>query len=155
MIHISVEPAYRRLNVEKLLKNAVRATLACKGDESCDLSIVLTGDKKVRKLNKQFRGIDQSTDVLSFSTESKAKGPCYLGDVILSVQRAKVQAKEAGHPLNDELVLLVVHGSLHLLGYDHDAPTAKAKMWKAQHEIMRTLGIHLDVDLAVEAYSQH
>ncbi len=155
MIHFSIEPEYKKLNIEELLENAVEATLAYQGDESCDLSIVLTGDKKIRKLNKQFRGIDQPTDVLSFPTETKAKGPRYLGDVIISVQRGKEQAKKTGHLLDDELVLLAIHGVLHLLGYDHDAPVAKAKMWEAQNEILGTLGINLDVDLAVEAYSRH
>ena len=106
-------------------------------------------------LNKQFRGIDLTTDVLSFPTEKGEKGPGYLGDVIISVQRAKVQAKEAGHSLSEELTMLVVHGVLHLLGYDHSESEGKAKMWKAQEVILRELGISLDVDLAVAAYSLH
>jgi len=117
--------------------------------------LVLTGDKKIKELNNQFRGIDMPTDVLSFPTESRQKGTHYLGDVIISVPRAKDQSKEAGHSLNEELVLLAVHGVLHLLGYDHSDAAGKAEMWKAQEAILRKLGVNLDVDLAVAFYPHH
>ena len=155
MIHFSVDPAFRKLNIRKLLKKAAESTLVREGNGMGDLTLVLTGDKKIKALNKQFRGIDLPTDVLSFPTESRQKGAHYLGDVIISVPRAKDQAKEAGHSLNEELALLAVHGVLHLLGYDHSDLSGKAAMWKAQGAILRELGISLDVDLAVAAYSHH
>jgi probable rRNA maturation factor len=155
MIHFSIDPAYRKLNIQKLLKKAAEVALIRDGNGMGDLTLVLTGDKKIKVLNKQFRGIDLPTDVLSFPTEKSKKRPGYLGDVIISVPRAKVQAKEVGHSLNDELTLLVVHGVLHLLGYDHSELEGKAKMWKAQEAILRELGVSLDVDLAVASYSHH
>jgi probable rRNA maturation factor len=155
MIHFSVDPVYRKLNIQKLLKKAAEIALIREGNGMGDLTLVLTGDKKIKRLNKQFRGIDTPTDVLSFPTESRQKGEHYLGDVIISVPRAKDQAKEAGHSLNDELTLLAVHGVLHLLGYDHADPAGKVEMWKTQGAILRELGIGLDVDLAVASYSHH
>lgn len=155
MIHFSVDPTYRKLNIQKLLKKAAEATLIRDGNGVGDLTLVLTGDKKIKELNKKFRQIDSPTDVLSFPTEGSENGTRYLGDVIISVPRARDQAKEAGHPLNEELVLLAVHGVLHLLGYDHSDEAGKADMWKAQRAILRDLGISLDFDLAVAAYSHH
>jgi probable rRNA maturation factor len=155
MIHFSIDSAYRKLRIQKLLKKATEETLIHDGNGVADLTLVLTGDKKVKELNKQFRGIDLPTDVLSFPAESREKGTPYLGDVIISVPRAKEQANEAGHSLNEELMLLAVHGVLHLLGYDHSDPAGKAKMWKAQEAILRRLGVNLDADLAVAACSLH
>ena len=154
MIHLTIDAAYKKLRIGSLLKKAVEITLMHAGNGSGDISLVLTSDKKLRFLNQQFRGIDQATDVLSFPGEMQGKGPRYLGDVIISVERAKEQAKEAGHSLHDELSLLTIHGVLHLLGYDHGEPTAKAKMWTAQNVILKKRGIYLDVDLAVETYSK-
>lgn len=155
MIHFSIDSAYRKLNIQELLRKAAETTLIREGNGVGDLTLVLTGDKKIKELNKQFRGIDLPTDVLSFPTENREKGAQYLGDILVSVPRAKVQAKEAGHSLNEEITLLTVHGVLHLLGYDHSDAAGKAEMWKAQEAILRELGVNLDVDLAVTSYSHH
>lgn len=155
MIHITTESAYKDLRVKRLLQKATEKTLNHAGNENSDVSIVLTGDKKLKGLNRQFRGIDQATDVLSFPADPPEKGLPYLGDVIISVERAKAQAKEAGHSVNDELALLTVHGVLHLLGHDHHETIAKRKMWAAQNKILQELGINLDVDAAISAYSQY
>ena len=155
MIHITIDAAHRNIRTKSLLQKAAETTLIREGNKDSDLSLVLTTDKKLRPLNRQFRGIDQVTDVLSFPGDLKGNEPGYLGDVIISVERAKAQAKEAGHSLSNELSLLTIHGVLHLLGYDHGEPAAKAKMWVAQNKILQALGITLDVDPAVEAYSKH
>jgi probable rRNA maturation factor len=110
------------------------------------LTIVVTGDGNVRRLNRAYRGIDATTDVLAFGGAEgdgfvTAPGvPRYLGDAIISLPRAKAQAGRAGHPLEAELQLLTVHGVLHLLGHDHAEPAEKSAMRAAQAEILRALG---------------
>ena len=101
------------------------------------LTIVITGNAALRRLNRDFAGVDAPTDVLSFAAE---EAPDYLGDVIISLPRARAQARSGGHPLIDELRLLVVHGVLHLLGHDHHAPVQKRRMWAAQARALRTAG---------------
>ena len=113
--------------------------------ESADvnLSVVLTDNRRLRKLNRGYLGIDAPTDVLSFpAAESDPEtGARYLGDILISIPYAAKGAKKAEHPLEAELQLLVVHGVLHLLGHDHAKPREKARMWKAQREILAQLGL--------------
>ena len=125
-----------------LLKRAAQATLDHQSAMGY-LTIVLTDDAQLRELNRDYLGIDAPTDVLSFpsSETDPDSGAPYLGDIILSIPRAEAQAKAAGHPLADEAQLLVVHGVLHLLGHDHAKVRDKAKMWKAQAEILKSLGL--------------
>ena len=110
-----------------------------------ELTIVITGDDQLRRLNHAFRQIDAPTDVLSFGNDQPPGdleppgGLCYLGDIVISYTRAKAQAKAGGHPIEAELQLLVVHGVLHLLGHDHYTRAEKAIMWQAQHEIYAEL----------------
>lgn len=110
------------------------------------LSVVITDDDEIQSLNRQFRGIDAPTDVLSFADDAPdasfvigAGEPPYLGDVILSYPRAEEQAAEQGHVVDDELRLLTVHGVLHLLGYDHAMPKEEAAMWSRQDAILMAL----------------
>jgi probable rRNA maturation factor len=154
MIHLNIDSAYKSLRLDQLLKKAAETALTLAGEGASELSLVLAGDKKIKSLNKEFRGINQATDVLSFPSDNSAEGPRYLGDIIISVARAKEQAEESGHMLSDELVLLTVHGVLHLLGHDHGAPSTKAKMWAVQNDILRILGVSIDVDQAVASYSK-
>jgi len=127
-----------------LTERAVQAALAHQ-KESLDvnLSVVLTDNRRLHKLNRDYLGIDAPTDVLSFpaSESDPETGARYLGDILISVPYAAKGAKQAGHPLESELQLLVVHGVLHLLGHDHAKPKEKAKMWKAQREILTQLGL--------------
>lgn len=126
-----------------LLKEAVRAAL---GHQSAngDLTLVLADEEQLRRLNRDFLGSDTPTDVLSFPAceTDPETGASYLGDILLSIPRAEAQAAAAGHSIADEARLLVVHGVLHLLGHDHAEAGEKAKMWKAQSEILHSL--HLD-----------
>jgi probable rRNA maturation factor len=112
----------------------------------CDVTIVLTTDEELRDLNEQYRGIDRPTDVLSF--ESGEINPVnnvpYLGDVVISYQRASEQAKTAGHPVLNEVKLLAVHGILHLMGYDHDSAESKSQMWALQDQILKQNGVQLN-----------
>ena len=132
-----------------LIERTVRAALAHQ-KESLDsnLSVVLTDNRKLRKLNRDYLGIDAPTDVLSFpasepdgSEIDPETGARYIGDILISVPYAAKGAKAAGHSLESELQLLMVHGVLHLLGHDHARPREKAKMWKAQAEILTQLGL--------------
>lgn len=111
--------------------------------QEADLSVVITDDDEIRALNAQFRGVDEPTDVLAFAEEETelpfVNAPDelpYLGDVIVSYPRAQVQAVEQGHGVDDELRLLIVHGVLHLLGYDHALPDEEKLMWERQNEIL-------------------
>ena len=117
------------------------------GVENSELSLTLTDDKNIHALNKKFRGIDRATDVLSFafreSDEPEVIGAEFeiLGDVIISLERAKVQAEEFGHSFLREIIFLEVHGLLHLLGYDHMQDDERQEMETEQRFIMEKLGI--------------
>ncbi len=108
-----------------------------------DLSIALSDGRRLQQLNRDFLGIDAPTDVLSFpAAESDPEsGAVYLGDIVISVEHARKQALAAGHPLEAEVQLLVVHGVLHLLGYDHARPAEKSRMWAAQAAILNSIGL--------------
>lgn len=143
----SLPASSRSSSRRAMLKTAALHTLASAYSGSpADVTIVLTDDDQVRALNRQFLGIDDTTDVLSFPAgETDAdSGNLYLGDVIISLPRAVFQAEAAGHPVEAELQLLVVHGVLHLLGYDHAEETEQAAMWAIQGEILASLAEKLD-----------
>lgn len=120
-----------------------------------ELSIRLTDDAELQQLNHQFRGKDAPTDVLSFGGEAFVDGQWrdplsnfhlegerfYLGDLAISMQRAQAQAEAHGHSLEQELALLVIHGVLHLLGYDHNTLARKKRMWQAQDRAFALLGM--------------
>lgn len=108
------------------------------------LTVLLTGDERLRELNRMHRGYDEPTDVLSFPAgESFPETESYLGDIAISVPTARRQAALGGHALGGELVLLLVHGILHLLGYDHAEPAGRDSMWEAQRRILAELGEEL------------
>ena len=127
-----------------LIERAVHLALKHqKEPPEVSLSVVLTDSRRLRKLNREYLGIDAPTDVLSFpaSESDPETGARYIGDILISVPYAAKGARKAGHPLEAELQLLVVHGVLHLLGHDHAKPREKARMWKAQREILTQLGL--------------
>ena len=127
-----------------LIERAVQAALTHQ-KESLDvnLSVVLTDNRRLHKLNRDYLGVDAPTDVLSFpaSESDPETGARYIGDILISVPYAAKGAKLAGNSLEAELQLLVVHGVLHLLGHDHAKPKDKSKMWKAQAQILEALGL--------------
>jgi probable rRNA maturation factor len=140
MIHIESEFSFP----EDLLERAAQAALVHEAQSlDSELSIVLTNETRLHELNLNYLGIDAPTDVLSFpaSETDPETGAHYIGDILISIPRAQVQANAAGHPLESEVQLLVVHGVLHLLGHDHADPDEKARMWKAQSEILANLGL--------------
>lgn len=140
MIHVEAEFPFP----EQLLARAVDAVLTHESESlDAELSIVLTDEARLHELNQEYLGIDAPTDVLSFpaSETDPETGARYIGDVLISIPRAQSQADAAGHPLESEVQLLVVHGVLHLLGHDHAEAEEKARMWKAQSEILHRLGL--------------
>lgn len=90
------------------------------------LNILFTDDAEIRELNREFRGKDKSTDVLSFPSGEKITDQSFLGELVISIPTAKRQAREFEVTLRDELLRLVVHGLLHLLGYDHEGVSKAA-----------------------------
>ena len=140
MIHIESDFSFP----EELLERAAHAALEHEDEPlEAELSIVLTDNEHLQELNLNDLGIDAPTDVLSFpaSETDPESGARYIGDILISIPRAQSQAEAAGHPLEAEVQLLVVHGVLHLLGHDHAEPEDKARMWKAQAEILKSLGL--------------
>lgn len=138
----------------ELLCRAALQTLHSQQIESgCELAVVVTDDDTLRELNRRHRGLDAPTDVLAFADEARAPfidapGELrYLGDVVVSFHRAVAQAAEAGHDTQAELQLLVVHGVLHLLGYDDQAEQPREKMWRVQAQILQTLEIDVNPPL--------
>jgi probable rRNA maturation factor len=101
-----------------------------------DVCIALVSDARMKALNRQFRGKDKVTDVLSFPAEAsparEARERRFLGDIVIAAGVAKKQAKAAGHSLNTEIRVLALHGLLHLLGFDHDADGGKMARMEAR-----------------------
>ena len=108
--------------------------------DNVSLSLLLTDDEQLRQLNRDFAGLDEPTDVLSFPTGDIGDMPeelaGYLGDIAISMMKAERQAQKGGHTLTAELQLLTVHGVLHLLGYDHYDAAEKAAMWEVQRAVL-------------------
>lgn len=148
-----LSPRHARALRPATLRSAARAALdAARLRRSVSLTIVVTGDAALRRLNRDFLGIDAPTDVLAFPGGAdfsvgperrhapRSRRHDYLGDVIISLARARAQSKSGSHLLIDELRLLVIHGVLHLLGYDHETPGQKKRMWAAQARALKQTG---------------
>lgn len=122
------------------LKRIASAILVLVDQPEAELSVALIGDAEMRKLNARYRGKDYPTDVLSFPLESSGPAPRLLGDVIISVETARRQARERGRPAEQELVTLLIHGVVHLLGYDHERSPRDARVMKRlENKILRQL----------------
>lgn len=150
MVTLQVKNSIKLPIDKSILLKAAQTSLDLLGSSGkSDLSIVLGDDSLLRKLNHRYRGIDSTTDVLSFPAGEvdPDTADIYLGDVIISLPRAKEQASVDGHLLSDELQLLVIHGTLHLLGYDHMTEVDKEKMQAAQDHILKSLGLSLVITL--------
>jgi len=131
---------------EKLLLELIKRGLEyVKAPSNIEMSISFVGRDEIQELNKQYRGIDQVTDVLSFSfTEPEAwqrdgDVPTALGDIIICTEVAREQAETYGHSLERELGFLTVHGLLHLAGYDHMESEEEGRMRQIQREILGEL----------------
>ena len=140
------------LKAAAIVKSAVRTALKAEGvGESCIVSVLLTDDEGIRRVNREFRGVDRATDVLSFPfnelvpgafdaedcERDPESGRLLLGDMMISLERCAAQGEEFGHGFEREIRYLSVHSVLHLLGYDHmDEGEMKRQMRTREKEIM-------------------
>lgn len=133
--------------VEKLIQTA--ATV-CEINDPSELSITFVTNARIQEINREYRDKDAPTDVISFALEELGEdeieivgldAPRILGDIIISVERAKEQAAEYGHSFERELGFLAVHGFLHLLGYDHQNEEEEKLMFGRQEEILQQFGL--------------
>ncbi|EFI69562.1 rRNA maturation RNase YbeY [Lysinibacillus capsici] len=136
--------------VEKLLQHAASVENI---EPETEVSVTFVTNKAIQDINREYRGKDQPTDVISFALEELGQGemevifegmPRVLGDIIISTDRAKEQAEEYNHSFERELGFLAVHGFLHLLGYDHMKPEEEKVMFAKQDEILQTYGLGRD-----------
>ncbi len=116
----------RRKTPKRSAKDTVKAAMSALDLRESEVSILLTDDDGIRGLNKKYRGIDRPTDVLSFSLDDSYM----LGDIVVSLERVSVQAKDYCVSFDEELSRLLLHGLLHLLGYDHVTGGRQAKLMK-------------------------
>jgi probable rRNA maturation factor len=124
----------------KLLSKIAHRALEVLGLNRAELSIVLVSDAQIRRLNKLYRHKDKPTDVLSFPIGETVKGWLILGDIVISVDTAKRQAQELGYSLEEELKRLLVHGLVHLLGYDHElGGEEEKKFFELEEFVLREL----------------
>jgi len=146
-IGIYAEDEFRALVEGGRVRKVVRQVLKAEGVPSpYEVSLVFTDSETVRQLNREYRGVDEPTDVLAFymlpqkiadsSFVLPPDGVTRLGEVIISYPQAVAQAREQGHSLERELALLVIHGILHLLGYDHEEPEEEHKMREREKELL-------------------
>lgn len=136
---------------EKLFNDVVKESLRYEEfDPECEVSLSIVSNDEIQEINKQFREIDAPTDVLSFPLLTFEEGEqadvnenneIMLGDIIISIDKAKAQADEYGHGLRRELAFLTAHSMLHLMGYDHMEEEEQKEMFKKQDDILNNLGI--------------
>ena len=133
---VEVVNRQRRLKIETDAWSAfAEKALEAIGNSGSSATVAFVSDKSIRKLNQQFRGVDKVTDVLSFPAEE----PDNLGDVATSVETAAIQANDNGLSFDDEIAQLILHGLLHLSGYDHE--TDNGEMNRLELRLRRKLGI--------------
>ena len=133
----------------KLIEKVISEALRYEGvNDNTEVRVTIVDNEEIRKINNKFRNIDRATDVLSFplidfDNESLPDdgSKIYLGDIIISIERAKEQAKEYGHSIDREIGFLTAHSMLHLLGYDHMVPEEEKEMFAKQEEILNNLGL--------------
>jgi len=148
-LYIKIDTQFRRTINEGWLRQLVEKALNVAAiNHPVELSVVITDDEAIRQLNRDYRGVDEATDVLSFALSEGADATTFvsppdgvsrLGEVLISCQQAKRQAKEHSHPIERELALLLSHGVLHLLGYEHEDGASGDRMKAIEETILREL----------------
>jgi probable rRNA maturation factor len=142
-MEISVRNLQRKIKVDlSLLKEVTGRTLRDLGYESAECGVLLVNDRRITELNRTFRKVAAPTDVLAFSMQEGQRvqgSPNLLGDVVISAERALSQAMDRGHSLERELSFLLVHGLLHLLGWDDTTKADRRKMLQAQEKILKKI----------------
>ncbi|WP_274363262.1 rRNA maturation RNase YbeY [Paenibacillus thermotolerans] len=134
--------------IEETLHRLLRLAGESEGVEAGEVALTFVNDEEIRELNKQYRGLDKSTDVLSFSMwegEELAEAPELsddpIGDIVISAETAKRQSEEYGHSLEREIGFLFVHGFLHLIGYDHQDEASEKEMIGKQERVLQQAGL--------------
>ncbi|MFO7152217.1 MAG: rRNA maturation RNase YbeY [Bacillota bacterium] len=137
--------------LEELIRKSVEMALNLEGVRSdLEVSVALVDNDYIRELNKTYRGKDAPTDVLSFpmlepgevdDVPSEGEVEQLLGDIVISLEKAEEQAKSYGHSFEREVAFLVVHGVLHLLGYDHEIEEERKIMRQKEEEVLKALGL--------------
>ncbi|PWT92577.1 MAG: rRNA maturation RNase YbeY [Blastocatellia bacterium] len=135
MVEVVNRQRRKQIDVEPWQATTAKMLVAI-GHPNASVTVAFVSDKKIRELNKNFRGIDKATDVLSFPTLNEDEG---LGDIAISVDRAKSQAKENGLTFDGEVSQLLLHGLLHLSGYDHE--TDNGEMNRLELQLRKKLKI--------------
>jgi probable rRNA maturation factor len=149
-LHIDVD--YRTdipegVTIDQAFVAQVLEAAAARIEEKGEVSVSFVSDEEIHELNREYRGVDRPTDVLSFALDEGEAFPTgdaeqrMLGDIVISVPRAVEQASEYGHSTTREIAFLLVHGFLHLCGYDHEDEASEREMFGLQEEILDTLGI--------------
>lgn len=136
---------------EKLVEGVLQFAAQKEGiEEGSELSVTFVDNNRIREINKEYRGKDAPTDVISFAMEEMgedeleiigAEIPRVLGDIIISIEKTKEQAEDYGHSFDRELGFLALHGLLHLLGYDHMSKDDEKEMFSKQKEILEQYGL--------------
>ena len=134
-----VKNRQRKIKLDiRLLREVGETTLAKMGAAGAECGLLLVGDRTMARLNERYRGIARSTDVLSFPMREglfESLSPGLLGDVVISAETADRQARALGRSLREELAALLIHGILHLLGYDHQTPSGARKMKRLEGQL--------------------
>lgn len=153
-VSVHIDEEFTGLVSAEMLAKAVRQTASGEElDGRTSVEVTITGDEAVRELNAAYRGSDETTDVLSFSYPAQGNSEpsqadefamppgedASLGDVVVSFPQAQRQAEEARVPLAEEIAHLVTHGTLHLLGYDHDDPARDQAMRAKERAVLKSL----------------
>jgi probable rRNA maturation factor len=133
-----------------VVRRSIREALKAEGvPPSCEVSVVLADDVFIRDLNREYMGVDAPTDVLSFPQEQPSGSDALrhlsagsvLGDIVISIPTVERQAADHGHSFEEELALMAVHATLHLLGYDHELEQGRLRMWALQGLILQRMGL--------------
>lgn len=138
MIEVVNRQRAKKIDTQTWSTFAAKA-LAAIGNEGSSATIAFVSDSNIRKLNQQFRNIDKPTDVLSFPADEPVQEKANLGDIAISVQTAAAQARENGLTFENEIAQLILHGLLHLSGYDHE--TDNGEMNRLELRLRKKLGI--------------
>lgn len=141
---VLVRSRLRRVKIDQSrLTRVAEAALSMIGERTADSGVLLIGDRSMRRLNRQYRKKDRTTDVLAFSMREVPAPPpsTLIGDVVISIPTAAKQANQLGRSLDEELIALLVHGILHLCGYDHERSERDARrMRQRERWVLRRLG---------------
>jgi probable rRNA maturation factor len=128
--------------VKSLVRRAIEEAAATVSTSGAELAIVLTNDSAIRLLNRDWRGTDAATNVLSFPAQGAAGGePPFIGDIVLAYETVAREARDEGKPFAHHVAHLTVHGFLHLRGYDHQRSKDADEMEKLERKILRRLAI--------------